>query len=194
MIHLIASVFSTAEPPAVAMGLSFADLSEFLHLLAPCALDDGLTVIARSYASDKVIGALLTDDFAVRAPLDPQRLSPRFLPILAMLDSLDDQYRSGREIRPGEYLHLFMIAVDPQFAGQGIGQRLVERCLDNGARKGYRWAVTEATGVISQRVFRNLGFEERCRISYRDFRYRDEAAFAAITGHDGAALMDRSLP
>ena len=194
MIHLIGSVFSASEPPAVAMGLSVADFSEFLNPLAPRAVADGLTVIARSNVRDKVVGALLTDDFAMPAPLDLHRLNPGFLPILAMLDSLDDPYRSGMRIRAGEYLHLFMIAVDPQFGGRGIAQRLVEHCLANGTRKGYRWAVTEATGAISQRVFGKLGFEEQSRIRYRDFRYRDAAVFAGITQHDGAALMDRALP
>jgi ribosomal protein S18 acetylase RimI-like enzyme len=194
MIHLIGSVFSAAEPPAVAMGLSVADFSEFLNLFAARAVEDGLTVIARSDVRDKVVGALLTHDFAMPAPLDLHRLNPRFLPILAMLDSLDDQYRSARGIRAGEYLHLLMLAVDPQSAGRGIAQRLVEHCLANGTRKGYRWAVTEATGVISQRVFGKLGFEERSRVRYRDFRYRDAAVFAGITQHDGAALMDRALP
>lgn len=193
MIRVLAAAFSTAEPPAVAMGLSFTELAEFLQLLAPQAVADGLTVVARSCSRDAVVGVLLSDDFAAPTPFDPQRISKRFVPIFAMLESLDDQYRHERAIREGEYLHLFMLAVDAQFSGQGIAQRLVECCLENGLRKGYRWAVTEATGVVSQRVFRKLGFEERFRISYRDYRYGGEAAFASITDHGGAALMDKSL-
>ncbi len=93
----------------------------------------------------------------------------------------------------GEHLHLFMLAVDARFAGHGIAQTLVRTCIDNGRKKGYRHAVTEATGVISQRVFRKLGFEERCRVSYRDYCYQGEAVFASVAGHDGAALMERRL-
>jgi len=88
---------------------------------------------------------------------------------------------------------LFMLAVDAQHGGRGIAQRLVEYCLENGTRKGYRWAVTEATGAISKRVFRKLGFEERFRIPYCNFKYCGEAVFSSITGHDGVALMDKSL-
>jgi len=194
MVHLIASAFSASEPPAVAMGLTVSDLTEFLKMLVPTALEDGVTVVARSSAGNRLVGAILTDDFARPAPLDPQRLSPGLLPIMAMLESLDDQYRAGRDLAAGEYLHLFMLAVDPQFGGQGIAQSMVEHCLENGACKGYRWAMTEATGVISQRVFRKLGFEERFRVRYRDFRYQAAAVFAGITEHDGVALMDRALP
>jgi ribosomal protein S18 acetylase RimI-like enzyme len=194
MIDLIASVFSAAEPPSVAMSVTSADLSEFLQMLAPRALEDGLTVIARSSGSRRLVGALLTDDLAVPPPLDPQRFSHRFLPIFAMLESMDQRYCNGKELRAGEHLHLFMLAVDPGFGGQGIAQRMVGRCVENGARKGYRWAVTEATGVVSQRVFGKLGFEERFRIRYRDFQHQDQAVFAGITQHDGAALMVKELP
>ena len=192
-VHLLAAAFSTAEPPAVAMGLSFTDLVDFLRLLVPQAAADGLTVIARSCASQAVVGAMLCDDFAAPPTLDLGRISKRFLPILAMLGSLDDQYRSRRTIRQGEYLHLFMLAVDARFGGRGIAQHLVEFCLQNAAGRGYRWAVTEATGVVSQRVFRKLGFEEQLRISYRDYSYDGEVVFTSIADHGGAALMHQSL-
>src|ERR1035441_7520651 len=130
MVHLLAAAFSAAEPPAVAMGLSYDELASFVSLLSPRALDA--------------------------------------------------QYRHGRTIVRGEHLHLFMLAVDARFAGQGIAQRLVQTCLDNGREKGYCRAVTEATGLVSQRVFRKLGFEERYRVSYRDYRYGGEAVFASI--------------
>ena len=193
MIDVIATAFSAGDPPAVAMGLSLAELRVFLKLLAPGAVEDGLTIVART-ADGEVAGALLSDDFGAPPPLDAEQFSPRFLPIFALLDSLDDRYRSGCEITRGEYLHLFMLAVDARFSGRGIAQGLIRACLENGARKGYRWAVTEATGVVSQGVFRKLGFEERCRVGYREFRYEGEAVFASITGPDGVTLMDKALP
>jgi hypothetical protein len=56
-------------------------------------------------------------------------------------------------------LHLFMIAVDHRHKGRKVAHNLVRACLQNGARKGYHTAVTEATGVISQHIFRSgFGF------------------------------------
>jgi predicted N-acetyltransferase YhbS len=192
MIHLIATAFSTAEPMGVAARVSTNDLSGFLQMLAGRTIGDGLTVVARS-STGQLVGGLLTDDFAIPPPLEIERLSPSFLPILEILESLDAQYRSRRTIRSGEYLHLFMLAVDPQFGGRGIAQGLVAHCIENGKRMGYRWAVTEATGLVSQQVFRRIGFEERARIPYCDFRYGGATVFASITEHDGVALMDKAL-
>jgi hypothetical protein len=54
-------------------------------------------------------------------------------------------------------------------------------------------ALTEATGRISQRVFRKQGFVDRFSISYRDFTYEHKVVFASIQGHENASLMDKSL-
>jgi hypothetical protein len=54
-------------------------------------------------------------------------------------------------------------------------------------------AVTEATGRVSQRVFRKQGFEERFKVSYQDFIYDDKVVFASIQAHENAILMDKSL-
>ena len=38
----------------------------------------------------------------------------------------------------GKFLHLFMLVVDGQFAGRGIGQELIKACIENGCRRGYQ--------------------------------------------------------
>lgn len=190
---LLANVFSESEPPAVAMGLTYRDLQQFLQLFAPGAIAGGLTLVARSRRTGEIVGALLTDDFASPPAVHISQISTKFLPIFSLLQTLDEQYRRGRTISLGEYLHLFMLGVDGQFAGRGIGQELVKACLDNGLRKGYRMALTEATGRVSQRVFRKQGFVNRFSISYRDFLYEHKVVFASIQGHENASLMDKSL-
>jgi ribosomal protein S18 acetylase RimI-like enzyme len=193
IICLIAKVFSESEPPAVAMALSFADLEQFLHLIVPSVIPGGLTVISRSVPTGGLAGVLLTDDFRTPPAMDLTRISHKFLPILSMLDTLDEHYCKGRTISPGKYLHLFMLAVDRQFAGHGVGQRLVRACIENGSRKGYRTALAEATGKVSQHIFRKNGFADRFRVPYRDFKYEDRAVFASIGEHEEAILMDRAL-
>jgi len=86
-----------------------------------------------------------------------------------------------------------MLAVDGQFAGRGIGQELIRACIENGCRRGYEAALTEATGKISQHIFRKNGFVQRFSVSYRSFVYENRSVFASIQGHERAMLMDRSL-
>jgi ribosomal protein S18 acetylase RimI-like enzyme len=193
VIRLIARVFSESEPPAVAMGLSFDDMKQFLQLVVPSVIPDGITVIARANDTGKLAGVMLCDDFASPPALDLNQISPKFLPILSMLEELDSQFRRAKTILPGQFLHLFMLAVDGGFAGQGVGQGMVQACVENGARKGYRSGVTEATGRVSQHIFRKNGFADRFSLSYCDFRYDDKLAFTSIQEHEKAILMERSL-
>ena len=193
IVDLLARVFSESEPPAVAMGLTFVDMKQFLGVVAPEIVSASLTVIARERDSGELAGVLLTDDFAQPPRLDHAQLSSRFAPIFSMLEELDEQFRMERTVLPGECMHLFMLGVDGRFAGCGIAKAMVAACLENGMQKGYRTAITEATGKVSQQVFRKNGFVERFTVSYRDFRYEGKPVFSDIREHDGAMLMEKSL-
>lgn len=193
IVRLLAKVFSESEPPAVAMALSGDEMKQFLQLVVPNVLPDRLTVTARSSGTGELAGALLTDDFACPLDLDVRQISPKFSPILSMLENLDEQFRKGRAIAPGNFLHLFMLGVDGRFQGRGIGQELIQACVENGSRKGYQIALTEATGKVSQHIFRKNGFADRFSVLYRNFLYEDRLVFTSIREHEKAILMDRSL-
>ncbi len=193
VVHLLARAFSTSEPPAVAMGLAYDDLAAFLRQLVASATDTALSAVARFGSTGEAVGVMLNDDFSQPFSADTSLISKNFLPIFSMLGELDDQYRKHRATQAGECLHLFMLAVDPRFTGQGVAQQLVNTSLQIAKAKGYRCAVTEATGLISQRVFRKLGFEERFRVSYAEYKYGGQPVFASIVAHGGTALMERQF-
>jgi len=194
VVHLLAKAFSATEPPAVAMGLTQHEIENFVGLLCPKAAAEGLTIVAHAVDSEQIAGVMLTDDFAAPPELAAGQFSEKFLPIFAMLETLDGQYRTKRSIAPGEHLHLFMLGVDERFAGRGVAQEMVSACIANGYQKGFQHAVTEATGVVSQHLFRKLGFREQLRVSYRDYQYDGRSVFASIRGHDATILMDRAIP
>ena len=193
MTYLLAEVFSRYDPPAVAVGLSFEEIVRLVRLFGPRAASDGLSIIARARPSGDLIGALLVDDFASPPPAGIHEACEHFDPIGALLDELDEQYRKTRTVVPGEILHLFMVGVGSQHGGKGIAQTLVRLCIENGERRGYREAVTEATGSVSQRIFRKLGFADRFSTSYKEFSYCGRHVFQSIEGHDGVILLEKHL-
>ena len=193
MTQLLAEVFSSGEPPAIAVGLTAAEFASFVQLLCPSVIAEGLTIVARRADTGKMAGALLTLDFASALPEGMANLSPKFDPIFDILGQLDDEYRDGRVVPHGESLHLYLLGVASSSAGHGVAKQLVATCLENGARKGYRVAVTEATAGVSQHVFRRLGFSERVRRSYGEYRFGGRAVFASIAEQGGVILMDRDL-
>lgn len=192
IVRLLAQVFSASEPPAVAMALTATDFEQFLQLVVPSVIADELTIVSRT-ETGTLAGVLFTDDFARPLALDLTKINPKFLPIFSMLDALDEQFREGKTISFGKYLHLFMLGVERQFTGRGVGQELIKACLDNGSRRGYRTALAEATGKVSQHIFRKNGFADRFSVGYSNFKYENRLVFASIREHEEATLMDRSL-
>jgi ribosomal protein S18 acetylase RimI-like enzyme len=194
MARLLGKVFSQRDPPAVATGLTSSEFEAFVRLFSANAEAEGLTIVARSAGTGEMIGALLTEDSASALPDGMDRLSAKFNPIFDILGQLDTEYRVGRTTPPGESLHLFLLGVAEPFAGHGVAHQLVSACLENGARRDYRIAVTEATNKTSQHIFRKHGFIERVHRSYRDHRFDGQAVFASIVEQGGPILMDKQLP
>ena len=193
MTRLLAAVFSGGEPPTVAVGLTSAEFESFVQLLCPAVIADGLTIVARRSDTGEMVGALLTEDFGTAPPDGVAKLSHKFDPVFDILGQLDAEYRDGRIIPRGDSLHLYLLGVATSAAGRGVAKQLVATCLENGARKGYRVAVTEATAKASQHVFRSLGFVERVHRSYEQHRFDGRAVFASIAEHGGPILMEREL-
>lgn len=193
MARLLGGVFSRRDPPAVAVGLTPSEFEAFVRLFCPGAADDGLTIVARDAGTGELVGALLTEDCASAPPDGMDGLSPKFEPVFDILGQLDAAYRADRTFQPGESLHVFLLGVADSVAGRGVGQHLVATCLENGARRGYRLAVTEATNRTSQHIFRKQGFVERVSRSYGDYRFDDQAVFASIAEQGGPILMDKPL-
>jgi hypothetical protein len=205
MARLLGEVFAQSDPPAGAVGLTPFEFEAFVRLFCAKPETQRLTIVARSAETREMIGALLTEDLAKDLASAPpegmDHLSAKFDPILNILGKLDADYRAGktghsgkllhrfllflhigkvrkRVVRPGKFLHLFLLGVAQRFVGQGVvQQQLIAECLANGERRGYRVAVTTATSKTSQDIFRKQGFVEQVRIAE----------------HGGPILMDKRL-
>jgi GNAT superfamily N-acetyltransferase len=194
MTHVLGEAFTQGDPPAMAVGLTPPEFEALVRLFCLNAAAESLTIIARSAETGEMCGALLAEDSASTPPGGIEELSEKFDPIFDILSELYDEYRPGPMPPLGESIHLFLLGVAPKFAGKGVAKRLVAECVANGARKGYRVAVTEATSRTSQHVFREQGFVERVRRSYADYRFDGRPVFASIAEHGGPILMDKRLP
>ena len=192
LAEVLGESFSSGEPMARAVGLTDADVRKIAVAFGPKALSERLTVVAR-LENGSMVGALLAQDLVTAPPEGLESVTKRFLPIGALLDGLDEQYRQGKQIEPGKYLHMFMLGVRPALEGQGIGRQLVSAALANGRDLGFQTAVTEATGNGSQHIFRTLGFVERVRERYANFLYEGVPVFRSIATPAGTVLMDREV-
>jgi len=190
---MTAETFARYEPVTSSLGIPLDDFADFVRLLGPKVEQEELTVIARNQDTKQIIGAMVTDDFAIEPPEEMRHLGDNFEPLWAVLDELDSQYKQGRALPQGEYLHLFLLAVDHRQSGKNVAKNLVQTCLENGIRKGYKTGVVEATGVVSQHIFRKFGFVDRFEAPYKTFTFQNKPVFESIKDHHGIILMDKAL-
>jgi len=193
---MTAEAFVRHEPVFTSMRISPEEFAEFVKLLFSGAEQEELTVIARNQETGQIIGAMIADDFAADPPEafnQPSAKSGNFGPILAALGEVDTQYKQGRILTKGEFLHFYLLAVDHRQNGKKIAQHLIQACLDNGIKKGYRTGVVEATCMVSQHIFRKFGFVDRYTVPYKTFEFQGKRIFESIEGHSGIILMDKML-
>jgi GNAT superfamily N-acetyltransferase len=193
MAAMTAEIFTQYEPVISSLDISLDGFADFVRLLGPKVEQEELTVIARNQETNQIIGAMVTDDFAIEPPEELRNLGDSFEPMWAVLDELDSQYKQGRVLPKGEYLHLFLLAVDHRESGKNVAKNLVQTCLENGIKKGYKTGVVEATGVVSQHIFRKFGFLDRFEAPYKTFTFQDKRVFESIKDHHGIILMDKTL-
>ena len=193
MTKLLADVFTRHDPLAWAVGVKPLEFESFVVTLLPQVADERLTMVARLTDTGEMVGAMLTNDPARETGEGMETLSEKFGPIGSILGELVTTYRAGGEPGPGEMLHLYLLGVSDSVAGKGVAQQLVAASVENGARRGFRVAVAEATNPTSQHIFRKLGFAERNRISYRDHLFNGRHVFESIAEYGGPILMEKML-
>ncbi len=187
--RLFGDVYARREPLTVAVGESAGRVADWMRDVLMKAAGEGLTRVARRAGTGELVGALIAEDGASPYPADGDDDDP----IHALLTGLARDYRAGRTVPPGEWLHLSLLVVADAAAGQGVATRLIAACISDAARRGWRHAYTEATHPGSQRAFARLGFETRLRRDYATWDFRGRRPFARVAGHGGVLLMDRPL-
>jgi GNAT superfamily N-acetyltransferase len=188
VIALLATAFCQDDPVEAALGITPAEFRVLLEFDLEPLIREGACLVVR--VDGRLRGAILVQD-ALDEGVDVRgRISPKFEPISALAGALHEQYLQLRRPEPGCCLYVYMIGVDPGWAGQGIGKRLLAEALRQARSRGCRSAFALATNRGSMAIFQACRFELLRMTEYRDFRFREQAVFASITDHPGIALME----
>ncbi len=189
MAQLLGEVFSQHEAPARAVGQTHEDIANMVRALGPKAVAEQLTLVALG-PGNEMLGVVLADDFACPPEQELTTVCASFAPIGALLDALDNDYRAGKQIVPGQIVHLFMIGVAHRANGRGLAQKLIRATLANAGARGYPCALAEATGAASQHVLSKLGFLAVGERNYQSFVFEEKTPFASITEVPSVVLME----
>jgi ribosomal protein S18 acetylase RimI-like enzyme len=181
-----------SEPTALALGLGPEDFKQFVEALLPKFLREGLSIVARDAQTGEIAGAQLNDEMGLDLPVELSQFE-WVAPVVALAEEMYRQYFEGHAVNPNESAHFFLIGVFRSYRGKGVGHRLLELSLEHARARGYRRAVVEASGLISQHILRKAGFTTRVEIPYATFEYEEKRPFENTGDHPSIMLMDKDL-
>lgn len=191
-IICLSEVFSGGEPMVKTLEITKEEFYPFAEIYCKKAIKEGLSVIATEKETCKVIGFVISEDFASEQPEGIESINEKFQPIMVLLDTLDEQYKKTHTVKKGQILHLFMGGVNENYKRNKVGITLTEENLKLAKTKQFSGAVAEATGLVSQHILRDkLGFEEMFSIEYKSFNYNGVNVFNNIEGPVSCILMEK---
>lgn len=119
--------------------------------------------------------------------------SPKYPPIVGLLEELSQDFQKLCVGQPGVTLHLLMLGVASSHLNQSIGTYLVSKTLENSKRLGFKTVVAEATAAPSQKIFGKLGFHIKKEIRYSDYSFENSRPFSEIRDPLKATFVSKEI-
>ncbi len=188
-IDCIIKTFANGEPMTKAMGITEQEFQYFAEIFCKKAVLDGLSIIAKDEKSNKVMGSLICEDFVTDPPEGIERISPKFYPIMALLESLNKKFKAQYDGKKGEMLHQFMIGVLKSSFGRNVAFNITSENNRLAQLLNFSGSILEATGSISQHLVLNkMGYKEIGDVLYSDFEFEGKRIFGTITESESCKL------
>jgi N-acetylglutamate synthase-like GNAT family acetyltransferase len=189
----ISQVFSSFEPLAKTVKISFNEFYEFALPICKKAADEEISIIAKDQKTGEVVGFIISEDFITIESDHPAGISHKFEAVFSLLSELENNYRRCHPVKLGQVLHIFMLGVKEKYTKRHIATTLVKANLNLAKHHNFEIAVAEATGVVSQHIFDKLGFKEEFSIEYKSYKFKDKHIFSSIEHSPHCRLMSYAL-
>lgn len=189
----ISQVFSSFEPIAKALKISF---NQFYQLAVPVcqkAADEEISLIAKDRKTGEIVGFIISEDFMTSHSDPYEGIDNKFEAVFYLLSELEENYRSCNHLTAGQVLHIFMLGVQEKYTKRNIATTLVRENLNLAKHHNFEIAIAEATGVGSQQIFRNLGFTEEFAIEYKSYKFKGKQIFSFIENPPHCLLMSSPI-
>jgi ribosomal protein S18 acetylase RimI-like enzyme len=172
------------------LGIYPIDYLRYTEKVCAKAVDDDLTYVICHKPTGEVVSFLICEALVSAPQYSTMDISPKFKPLIAILESLDRRYQDDRKEGLDDTLHLYMLGTAPHYRRFGLGEILVTFVSEQARRQGFARIIAEATGPGSQSLFKRLGFTTRFEESYQDYQLGHDKPFEDLTGATHCKLVE----
>jgi hypothetical protein len=183
----------THEPMTESLGLNYQQVySEFAKIVQELG-PNGMSTVAINSANGEIAGCCLNKDFTME-PMSDDADHSDALAVFDLVEALDETAPELKDLKPGEMFHVYILAVNSDYAKLDIGLNLVKQA-EVLARSGhFKQMIAEVTGPISQHIFiDSCDHKEIGRVNYGDFIYQGSKVFENIDSAEACLLVRKDL-
>lgn len=149
-----------SEPMVKYSGIQNESYKDFLFMYLKQIVRDELTVVAIDKKTDRVIGAIISENFNPNAepPNFEGELTP-YIEIMEFITELEHKFIHTIEnsiinkVKPGDFVHIILLGVKSERQKARIAMDLLDLVETIAKEKGYKGLFAEATNFKSQKVF-----------------------------------------
>lgn len=181
VVDVFTKSFCRSEPMTKYLEMDEKKYSVFARAVCEKARDDQISIVGLD--NGKVIACALSEDL-----MDPGAIpdfDPKFIYILALLESLGERFFPDKTFKPKHIAHLFITAVHEDYRGLGLSKQVNFRAMDLAAQKDFSLLYCELTNVYNEiGIMRHLKNPKRLIGSqiYNEFIHNGIKPFAYLSG------------
>lgn len=190
-IRCMSSSFSQ-ETMSQALGIDVNSYLTFAEMFCQRAIKYNLSLVAKDEKTGDVIGFTILEDFLSEFP-NIDGIDSRFIPIINLINELDEWYIKNYTVKLGEILHIFMTGIYEEYRGKGIAHQLMEKTFQVAKNNHFQKIIAECTGAVTQHIRAKYGFKTLKEIDYQTFVYNGELIFKNIKDIPTCKLMLKTL-
>ncbi len=152
--EVLANIFSSGEPMSKHQQVSKDEFLNVSNYFCREATKLGLSLIGK--LDNKIVAAIIVDTTTTPFKCPEDLISAKINANLAFLEKLTASY-----MPPGKIVHLNLIGVDPNFAGQRIASTLFKAQLQYLKDQGYEQFIIEATNPHTWKLVKKYASETK---------------------------------
>ena len=189
----VSQVFSSFEPIAKALKISFNEFYRFAVPVCQKAADEEISIIAKDQKTGEIVGFIISEDLMTVKPGPTEGIDNKFEAVFSLLSELEENYRKCHLVKGVHILHILMLGVQEKYSKRHIATTLVRENLNLAKHHNFEIAITEDTGVASGHIFQNLGFIEEFAIEYKSYKFKGKHIFSSLENPPNCLLMSSPI-
>ena len=195
-VKIVTNAFTDNEYLCGKNGLNISKeiFSRFVYSCCEKANNENISFVAIDEKTNSIVGAIINED-PLTEEIQTENLGFEFDVIFDILNNhLGKLYSKQKSTwNVNDCLHIFMVAIDKEYNGKGIGNTLFSLSCDIARKNKNKYIMVEATGPVSSYFCEKKDFINKGAVIYKDYTYNGEHILNKIEGARGISLYLKEL-